>query len=41
MILILEIYMKFVDESPGDHIDLFTEIDNNHEKSMSPVDIGK
>lgn len=32
---ILEIYMKFVvDESPDEHIDLFTEIDRNHEKIM-------
>lgn len=32
----LEIYMKFIDESPDDdqHIDLFTEIDRNHEKIM-------
>lgn len=28
--------MKFIDESPDDdqHIDLFTEIDRNHEKIM-------
>ena len=34
-IFILEIYMKFIDESPdNEHIDLFTEIDSNHDKIM-------
>lgn len=36
LLFFLEIYMKFIDESPDDdqHIDLFTEIDRNHEKIM-------
>lgn len=37
--LILEIYMKFVDDS-GDHIDLFSEIDRNHATKME-FDEGK
>lgn len=34
----LEIYTKFIDDS-GDHIDLFSELDRNHEKMV--IDDGK